>query len=224
MATHSSILAWEIPWTEKPGGYRPWGCKNIRHNLATKQQWQHTLDSLSWFFPSEPCHLTPYKTNSLHCTLLNTHTPCTQKDALEAILIKSVGFFFPIQTFGKFFFPPRKVGWRAIISSQFVPGTNLFIFGIALNISFFLSFFIFLLQTFQRTLYRVGFFCALMAMDPEMMNWGRNMDLSTPIPADGPQTLCLMPVAFLSADTSVNSLKKAVLTMYFSSAVTTGRL
>ena len=23
MATYSSILAWRIPWTEKPGGYRP---------------------------------------------------------------------------------------------------------------------------------------------------------------------------------------------------------
>ena len=27
MATHSSILAWEIPWTKEPGGYCPWGCK-----------------------------------------------------------------------------------------------------------------------------------------------------------------------------------------------------
>ena len=26
MATHSSILAWGIPWTEEPG-YSPWGCK-----------------------------------------------------------------------------------------------------------------------------------------------------------------------------------------------------
>ena len=26
MATHSSVLAWRIPWTEEPG-YRPWGCK-----------------------------------------------------------------------------------------------------------------------------------------------------------------------------------------------------
>ena len=25
MATHSRILAWEIPWTEEPGGYSPWG-------------------------------------------------------------------------------------------------------------------------------------------------------------------------------------------------------
>ena len=27
MATHSSILAWELPWTEEPGGYSPWGHK-----------------------------------------------------------------------------------------------------------------------------------------------------------------------------------------------------
>ena len=27
MATHSSILAWEIPQTEKPGSYCPWGHK-----------------------------------------------------------------------------------------------------------------------------------------------------------------------------------------------------
>ena len=27
MATHSSVLAWRIPWTEEPGGYSPWGCK-----------------------------------------------------------------------------------------------------------------------------------------------------------------------------------------------------
>ena len=28
MATHSSILAWRIPWTEEPGRlYSPWGCK-----------------------------------------------------------------------------------------------------------------------------------------------------------------------------------------------------
>ena len=27
MATHSSILAWRIPWTEEPGAYSPWGHK-----------------------------------------------------------------------------------------------------------------------------------------------------------------------------------------------------
>ena len=29
MATLSSILAWEIPWTEEPGGYSLWGCKEL---------------------------------------------------------------------------------------------------------------------------------------------------------------------------------------------------
>ena len=27
MATHSSILAWRVPWTKEPGGYSPWGGK-----------------------------------------------------------------------------------------------------------------------------------------------------------------------------------------------------
>ena len=27
MVTHSSILAWRIPWTEEPGSYSPWGHK-----------------------------------------------------------------------------------------------------------------------------------------------------------------------------------------------------
>ena len=36
-ATHSSIPIWEIPWTEAPGGYNPWGYKKVRHGLVIKQ-------------------------------------------------------------------------------------------------------------------------------------------------------------------------------------------
>ena len=32
MATHSSILAWEIPWTEKPGGLQSMRLQGVRHN------------------------------------------------------------------------------------------------------------------------------------------------------------------------------------------------
>ena len=32
MATHFSILAWEIPWTGKPGGLQSMGLKRIRHD------------------------------------------------------------------------------------------------------------------------------------------------------------------------------------------------
>ena len=32
MATHSSIVAWRIPWTEKPGRLQSMGSQRIRHN------------------------------------------------------------------------------------------------------------------------------------------------------------------------------------------------
>ena len=32
MATHSSILAWEIPWTEEPGGLQSMRSQRVRHN------------------------------------------------------------------------------------------------------------------------------------------------------------------------------------------------
>ena len=35
MTTHSSILAWEIPQTDEPGGYNPWSGKSQIH-LAIK--------------------------------------------------------------------------------------------------------------------------------------------------------------------------------------------
>ena len=39
MATHSSILAWRIPWTEEAGGlYSPRGCERVRYDLKLKQQ------------------------------------------------------------------------------------------------------------------------------------------------------------------------------------------
>ena len=40
MATHSSILAWRIPWTEEPGGLQSMGLQRVRHDLVTKQQHQ----------------------------------------------------------------------------------------------------------------------------------------------------------------------------------------
>ena len=32
MATHSIILAWEIPWTEEPGGLQFIGLQRVRHD------------------------------------------------------------------------------------------------------------------------------------------------------------------------------------------------
>ena len=35
MATHSSNLAWKIPWTEKPGGLQFMGSQRVRHDCMT---------------------------------------------------------------------------------------------------------------------------------------------------------------------------------------------
>ena len=32
MATHSSILGWEIPWTEEPGGLQSMGSQRVGHS------------------------------------------------------------------------------------------------------------------------------------------------------------------------------------------------
>ena len=47
MATHSSILAWEIPGTEEPGGLQSIGSQIVRHDLAAnppppKDEWHRS--------------------------------------------------------------------------------------------------------------------------------------------------------------------------------------
>ena len=40
-ATHSSILALEIPWTEEPGGLRSVGSQRVKHDLAAEHAHMH---------------------------------------------------------------------------------------------------------------------------------------------------------------------------------------
>ena len=44
MATHSSILAWEIPWTGELGGLQSVGLQRVVHDIVAKQQ--HTYKTL----------------------------------------------------------------------------------------------------------------------------------------------------------------------------------
>ena len=41
-AIHSSILAWEIPWTEEPGGLQSRGLQRVGHNLVSEHA-QHSF-------------------------------------------------------------------------------------------------------------------------------------------------------------------------------------
>ena len=49
MATHFSILAWEILWKEEPGGLQTTGLQRVRHDLATKQELKGILTCLIKF-------------------------------------------------------------------------------------------------------------------------------------------------------------------------------
>ena len=40
MATHSSTLAWRIPWTEEPGGLQSMASQRVRHDLFTEREQQ----------------------------------------------------------------------------------------------------------------------------------------------------------------------------------------
>ena len=44
MATHFSIIAWEIPWTEEPGGLQSLGSQKCRKQLST-----HTQGQQHWY-------------------------------------------------------------------------------------------------------------------------------------------------------------------------------
>ena len=47
MATHSSVLAWRIPWTEEPGGLQSLGSQRVRHDWASKHP-QHRPQELAF--------------------------------------------------------------------------------------------------------------------------------------------------------------------------------
>ena len=51
MATHSSIFAWKIPWTEELSRLQSMGSQRVRHNLATKRQ-HETQDQRTVLAPS----------------------------------------------------------------------------------------------------------------------------------------------------------------------------
>ena len=63
MATHSSILAWKIPWTEEAGGLQSMGLQRVGHDRAN----EHTYTCCSWF------KILPWLTTALSTTSWPTH-------------------------------------------------------------------------------------------------------------------------------------------------------
>ena len=55
MPTHSSILAWEIPWTDESSGLQSMGSHRVGHDFWTKQQQHRNIwYKLSWRWRGKP--------------------------------------------------------------------------------------------------------------------------------------------------------------------------
>ena len=54
MATHFSILAWKISWTEEPGGLQSKGSQRVRHNWVTNTYSCTSCIAGGFFFIAEP--------------------------------------------------------------------------------------------------------------------------------------------------------------------------
>ena len=104
MATHCSILAWEIPWTEEPSKLQSMRSQRVRHDLVTKQQqgdcdrWTRTLQDLAVFpAASQKLNRQKFQTTQKLCRQgpLAFSSLFSQRKALEAG--RAQGFRFHMQ-------------------------------------------------------------------------------------------------------------------------------
>ena len=80
MATHSSILAWRIPWTEEPGGLQSMGSQRAGHDwVSSKHTHTHTHTHtriLSLLSPSHWSRLSPSIGLGSLCYAVPSHPLC----------------------------------------------------------------------------------------------------------------------------------------------------
>ena len=83
MATHSSILAWKIPWMEEPGRLQSMGSQRVGHDRApslslfTFMHWRKKWQPTPVFLPGE----SQGQRNLVGCHLWG----CTESDTTEVI-------------------------------------------------------------------------------------------------------------------------------------------
>ena len=65
MATHSSILAWEIPWTEEPGWLQSTGLQRVRHDLTTTHTHIPVINQVGTTISMARARATPQTTETI---------------------------------------------------------------------------------------------------------------------------------------------------------------
>ena len=113
MATHSSILAWRIPWTEEPGGLHSMGSQRVRHEWASEHTgvvrtlWFHCWGYRfnPWVGNSDPAsHTAPPKNkhtqlmatlfwkweHNVKSSVVNSQTPWQPVDYNPEVVLQSI--------------------------------------------------------------------------------------------------------------------------------------
>ena len=75
MATHSSILAWRIPWTEEPGRLQSMGSPRVGHDLVTKLPLQQKTQFPEEDKPSHPLALNKFKFDGFQDVVVTIQIP-----------------------------------------------------------------------------------------------------------------------------------------------------
>ena len=115
VATHSSILAWEMLWTEETYGLQSLGSQRLRYDLVIKQQQQ--LTAFSWVFTLAT------ELSNFDC-LLTVSISLLQWSAFLSILLHS----FSIITILPIFWSHGPVDWRGLSHHLFLQGNSLVLF------------------------------------------------------------------------------------------------
>ena len=94
MATHSRILAWEIPWTEEPGGLQSMGSQRIRHDWAT-HTFLHTMYTILYTLHTVLVKVTQ------SCPTLCSHVDCSPpRSSVHGILQARILEWLPFPSTG----------------------------------------------------------------------------------------------------------------------------
>ena len=121
MATHSSVLAWRIPWTEEPGRLQSTGSQRVRHDWIDLAQ-ALVIRRLSWIIPVGPIRdpqeertqtqrrggaVWPRRQREIwRCSILKEISP---EDSLEGLMLK-----LKLQYFGHL--TQRPIYWKRLWS------------------------------------------------------------------------------------------------------------
>ena len=89
IATHFSILAWRIPWTEMLGGLKPMGLQRVGHNWAANFQCQGNADFVCSTVSPWVCH------NWYPAILCFFHGTCFQEWLVDPSPIADDSYFAP---------------------------------------------------------------------------------------------------------------------------------